>query len=301
MDNNQHRIVVGVASREESSAAVRFAIDETRRRHLPVRLVHVLHPALAGPDVDLMSVTRQPFLTQAHQMLENIASEVCDELGDAVPVSTQVLVGRPAGSLVNASRGSALIVLQPARMGQVQHIPTLSVTSAVAARSHLPVIAVPGGWTDSPDGPVTVGVDAERDSGPLLQAAFEEAATREAPLRVVHAWHYGAYDDIVFSEGRAQEHAAELTAKIRDELGPLMKKFSDVTVDLRVQRGRPADTLVAESARSSLLVVARHRSGSHTSHHHLGSIVRAVLHQSPCPVMIVDPDHPAEVTGDVHS
>lgn len=288
MNTELPRIIVGVAEREDSAAAVRYAVGESRRRHLPVHLVHAVHPLLAGPDSDLIAVTREPVLMRAHQVLEDVAADVRAELGADAPVTTELVVGHAAATLAQMSEGAALVVLQPERMGQQQHVPTYSITSHVAVKSHPPVVAVPADWSEPDPGLVTVGVRDAEGSAPLLTTALEEAASRGVPLRVVHAWHYGPYDDVVFAGADEQRHSDELAEQVRAELAPLAAKFSDTPVELVVHHARPADALVAESGRTSLLVVGRHRVGRRVSKH-LGSVGRAVLRASSCPVLVADP------------
>lgn len=290
MDTTQRRIVVGVAGPEDSEAAVRYAVEESGRSHLPVQLVHALHPMVFSED-NLTAVAPHPLVDRAGQLLDEIADRVRRELGPEAVVTTDLVLGHPASALVDESRGAALLVLQPERMGQPRHIPTYSVTSAVAARARMPVVAVPADWSGS-DGVVTVGVDAVGGSTPLLRAAFEEAQARHATLRVVHAWHYSPYDSVVFEGERLEAESAQLEREISSDLASLQRKFGEVPVELSVSHGRPADALVDASTRSSLIVVGRH----HTSHRlgrHLGSIVRAVLRESRCPVLVVDPADPA--------
>ncbi|WP_459976165.1 universal stress protein, partial [Nocardioides pyridinolyticus] len=136
-------------------------------------------------------------------------------------------------------------------------------------------------------GQVTVGVDALGEPAHLLTTAFREARSRGVGLRVVHAWHYSVYDDVVFPGAEARRHSDQLTDQIRAHLDPVAATFADVPVELVVRQARPADALVAESEGSALLVVGRHRTSLPVAH--LGSIGRAVLRESRCPVMIVDP------------
>ena len=284
----QSRIVVGVAEREDSAAAVRYAAAESRRRHLPVHLVHAVHPLLAGPESDLIAVTREPVLLRAHQVLEDVAADLRRELGPDAPVTTELVVGHAAAVLDARSEDADLVVLQPERMGQRQHVPTYSITSHVAAKGGAPVVAVPAAWTEPGPGPVTVGVREAEGATPLLRTAFEEAAARGVTLRVVHAWHYGPYDDVVFAGVDEQRHSDELAEQVRAELAPLAATFRDTALDLVVHHGRPADALVAESAHAGLLVVGRHRVGRRVTRH-LGSVGRALLRESACPVLVVDP------------
>ena len=305
MDTSTRRIIVGVAGRDDSAAAVRYAVAEARRHRLPVHLVHALHPLLTGADADPIAVTPQPVLQDAQRMLGEVADDVRRELGDESAVSTQLVVGHPATALVEAGAGGGSeLVLQPERMGaHHRHLPTYSVTSAVAARSRLPVVAVPSDWSakDEPGGVVTVGVDEVGSTAKLVQVAFEEAQARGATLRVVHTWRYSeAFDDIVFDGPRKDAHSAELATRLREDLEPLTAKFTGVPVDLTVRHGRPADALVEESARSDLVVVGRHRTGNRVAHH-LGSVVRAVVRESRCAVLVVDPVDAAWIAEDTRS
>lgn len=301
MDTQQLRIVVGVSGPEESAAAVRFAVEEARRRQLPVRLVHVLQPLLAGTPggVDLIGVTREPVLQWAHRMLTEVAVEA-RRLAPGVPIDIVLVAGHPISALVDEGADAAMLVLQPRDLA-VQHlVPSSSVTGSVAARSRRPVVAVPGCWSGSPDGVVAVGVGTVGGGTVLLRTAFEEAQARGTRLRVVHAWHQGGYDAVTFAGSGAMVHSAEVAAAIDRDLADLAHEFPRVPLDLVVRHGRPADVLVQESTRSALVVVGRHRTLRRETPHHLGSVARGVLHRACCPVTVVDPVNPPWVAEDTH-
>jgi nucleotide-binding universal stress UspA family protein len=61
-----------------------------------------------------------------------------------------------------------------------------------------------------------------------------------------------------------------------------------VPCSFAVRWGRPADVLVAASERSSLLVVAR-RDPHLPFGSHLGPVLRRVLREARCPVLVVEP------------
>jgi nucleotide-binding universal stress UspA family protein len=78
-------------------------------------------------------------------------------------------------------------------------------------------------------------------------------------------------------------------AEIQAALDGLAEDLSDVPVQVAAQRGYAADVLLDASRASDLLVMGRHDPllpmGSH-----LGPIVRAVLREARCPVLLVDPE-----------
>lgn len=293
---NKHTIMVGVAGREESDAAVRYATSDAQLRGLPVQVVHVIHPMLVDPSGDAAPamLNTEPTWRAGSELLDETADRIRRQLGPEPQVTTRLIIGHPASALAEAGGEAAVIVLQPERMGRHRHVPTYSVTNAVAARSRRPVVAVPARWDQSaPAGVVTVGVDAADESAQLVQAAFEEAQSRSASLRVLHTWHYSdAYDDVVFPGSEKDAHSAALSVDLRTQLGPLADKFTDVPLDLDVRHGRAADELLRESTHSDLMIVGRHRTRRRHDGRHLGSIVRAVLRESRCPVMIVNPAAP---------
>jgi nucleotide-binding universal stress UspA family protein len=191
--------------------------------------------------------------------------------------------------LVRAARGARIMVVQRRRRGW-RRVVTMSTSNGVAAHAPTPVVVVPSEWTpeEAQSDVVVVGVEDALTAPRLLETALQEAERREGRLRVVHAWHYSdAYDDVVFAGEAAAVHAKELESDLDRDLAPILRRHADVPVELVVRHARPAEALTLESESADLLVLGRHRPLLGWGPH-LGSVVRAVLRESACPVLVVD-------------
>lgn len=138
-----------------------------------------------------------------------------------------------------------------------------------------------------------VGIDGSEEAEDALRWAFDEAGMRQASLEVVHAWsfpavaitHYGgAALPVIAPEdvGRAAaETAQETVAKV-------IGNAPAVPVTTTVERGHPAEVLVAAAKGADLLVVGSRGRGGFAGML-LGSVSTHVLHHAPCPVVLVRP------------
>lgn len=278
LDTTPRKILVGVTGDEDVQAALGFAVAEARRRGAGVHLIHVVHPVVLAPDGVPITVEEHAVRKYGRKALDDASLALEHELGDDQPVSTELAHGPVTRVLVDTAEHAGLVVLQHQRSGRPGWVPTLSTTNRVAALSPVPVVAVPAGWSESPERQlVTAGVHDPRGSLEIVRAALEEARVRGAKLRLLHAWHHSD---------------AEQTQTMADTVAPLLADYPDVETEVVARRARAAQALVEESEQAALLVVGRHR---HTIPlgPHLGSVVRAVLRHAACPVMVVDPLDPS--------
>ncbi len=92
----------------------------------------------------------------------------------------------------------------------------------------------------------------------------------------------------MFEGAGRRAHEERLRRDVDAALEPLVADYPDVPVEVVVAHSRPADRVVAESAWAGLVVLGRHRASLPWGPH-LGSVVRAVLREAQCPVLVVDP------------
>lgn len=279
-------LVVGVTGAGQNTSALGWAAGEATREGCGVVLVHAAHQTLPPPPPSVL-LTYAALEDVGDQIAKEVAEEFVALAGDAVPCTASSRRGGPVDVLVDLSGDARLVVLQHRDLSRLARIAVASTAHGVAARARCPVVSVPEHWS-APDGTtrVTVGVHEEGAPLPVLEAAFAAAHARGVPLRVVHAWRLdGGYEDIVsataIAEWRAQQR--ESLAGAVQEVGA---RHPDVPVELEVRYERPADVLVEQSAQSDLLVLGR------SSHHRplpsrLGSVVRTLIRESRCPVMVV--------------
>lgn len=106
--------------------------------------------------------------------------------------------------------------------------------------------------------------------------------------RVVHTWYFnGGYDDLVFAGEVGKARQAEVERMLADDLAPTLGEHPQTPVDIVVRHAHAADAITAESDQAGVVVLGRHRSSVPWGPH-LGSVVRAVLREATCPVIVVD-------------
>jgi nucleotide-binding universal stress UspA family protein len=184
-------IVVGVDGSPSALHAVRRAAGEAARHGAPLRLVHVCylmpvrHPRQVAPPPEY----HDAFLEQGRHWLAE-AADAARRAAPDVAVGTDLVDGIAADVLVRESAPARLVVLGTRGLGGFRGLLVGSVSVAVAAHGHCPVVVVhdPPGGTPREDGPVVVGVDGSPLSDAAIEFAFSAAAARRVPLVAVHSW-----------------------------------------------------------------------------------------------------------------
>ncbi len=289
LETEPRKILLGVGD-EDVAGALAYATAEARRRDVGVHVLHAVPGMGVGSDPTAMVVEGDALCAQGGRTLGAVAQRLERELGE-LPVSTELHTGPVVSAITGASRHAGVVVLQRQRMGRPGRIPTLSVTNAVAAHAEVPVVAVPAGWQPDPerDRVVVAGLGDVEVSADVVRTALEEAGRRAGRVRLLHAWHHSdSYDDLVFAGPAGHAHEARVRRDLEAALAPLLAERPGVPVELVPVHARPADALVAESRTAGVVVLGRHRSSVPWGPH-LGSVVRAVLRESACPVLVVDP------------
>lgn len=288
-------IVVSVP-RGDLDAALRFAASEAAIHHCPVRLVHAYEP---GPSLSGPPVTQ----AGAAGVLQDAVRHAEQMLGPDVEVTGMLVRGPCVESVLDASAEARVVVLQRRDLLHLIRALTRSLDGAAVRRAPIPLVCVPPGWAppEPDDRPVTVGVDAPEHSTDLLRASVALAHERGAPLRVLHTWSFPKpYDDAVLLRvGREWEAWAR--EDIENVLRPLHAGLG-VSVDIDVHHGPPLPALLDAAATSRLVVLGRH--GIHRAlGSRLGPVTRAVLHDAPCPVVLLPTtSHPIDpVAADLAS
>ena len=285
MKTASNAIVVAVGP-DGADSALRFALDEARLRHCPVHLVHVLQitsgEAYAGVYEGALEAAQTTLATALDR-----AAELAE--GDVAVTGEVVDTGWVVGDLAHHTGDAALLVLQRRPLGRLHRLLTGSVTRGVAGRAHVPVVAVPAGWTHDELRPrvVTVAVQDPDGAPALVRTALEEAQARRAAVVVLHAWWFAPGPDAhVVDPAFSFEWSGHARHDLEGVLEPLRREFPLVELSLAVRHAPPVDTLLSATESSDLMVLGRH-------HHllplgsHLGPVARGVLARSACPVMLV--------------
>ncbi|MEU6255817.1 universal stress protein [Streptomyces sp. NPDC047043] len=276
-------VVVGLDGSPESLAAADWAAGEALRRGLPLRLVHAWEGL--SPDASPLPELEAPRY-RARRILRGAVDRI-EERRPQVRLSAEQIARPAADALVEAGAEGELLVLGSRAFSGFGGFMAGSVALAVVARATRPVVLVRDTGTaeaehvldedgrpstHTPYRDVVVGVDTAQACPELLAFAFDSAALRSAPLRVVHAWHV--------------HHAQAAEQALDAALRPWREKYPTVQVRKLVDNGRPAQHLLDAAQDAGLLIVGRRIRpavlGTHT-----GSVTHAVMHHAHCPVAIV--------------
>lgn len=268
------RIAVGVDGSEESAAAVDWAADEAALRGAELRLVNASlwqeHAVVAvRPARDVRAQRARDLLAAMNERARSRRS--------GIAVSEEEVEDAPATVLVSASRDAEMVVLGSLGLGTTAGFTAGSVGQEVAAGAHGPVVLVRGSAPQR-GGRVVVGVDLRSAGEEPLRFAFDFAARRSVPLRVVHTWHLTPL----------HPHKEEGTEAAREALSeavrPHRERFPNVEVEVEARAGRAAVHLAEEAAGAGIVVVGRRTAARGN---HLGATAHAMIHHAACPVAVV--------------
>ncbi|MGW3352395.1 universal stress protein [Nonomuraea rubra] len=277
-------IIVGVDGSVASRAAVEWAAGDAARRHVPLRIVHVVDtswyqvgkpPGAALPDT-LLRGGRQ-VLTEAEALAR--------ERQPAVEATTELVTGNPADVLRERAGDAAELVTGSRGLGGFAGALVGSVSMHLAGHVHCPVVVVHAAHLPA-QGEVVVGVDDSPECEPALAFAYEEAELRGATLRAVHAWQLPVHAYAPDLDFDMDEVRAARLQVVRDRLKTLGRDHPRVSVVEDVRSAHPVDALIEAAERADLVVVGSHGRGALGSAL-LGSVSRNVLQHARCPVAVV--------------
>ena len=283
-------IAVGVDGSTDAVRAMDFAVQEAKRQHCGLRVVHAAHDARSvTPMLPLLS--SETLQGVGRRFVTEAIAEADRMSGGQVETEAVVRTDSAVSALVDSSKDARLVVLGHRKTGGVGRILTHFTTLGVAARARCPVLSVPATWRRDKDfGVVVAGIDGSSASREVLTVAFAAAAARQATLRVVHAWRVPlAYDDVLEPVGAEEERRTQSEPVISEILAGWRTDYPDVPVEIDLRYQRTADALVDASAAADLLVIGRHGQAGRMSGlpgMPLGSIARTLLHHAHCPVEI---------------
>lgn len=278
-------VVVGVDGSKANTAAVEWAAHEAAETGVDLVLLSALDMQEHRPPWYSVSEHEQ----RVHAMLDDVAAQVAPVLARE-RIDTEAVDGSPVEALLERAGDARLLVLGKRGLGAVSRLLVGSTSLAVAGRAPVPVVIVPDAWT--PNGharrPIVVGVDPYRAHQPVLRLAFRRAERLDVPLVAVHGWEVPAgllMDGPEVAESVVQ-WKNEARAAFDRVVGEWERRFPHVRLSTVRSDLHPATAVLEASERAQLVVLGRHV----TSRFHgfgFGSVTRAVLHYSECPVLVV--------------
>ena len=266
-------IVVGFDGTEPSFVALDWAAQRAARRPTRVEIVTVdALDLFADGVVDVA-------LADAELRVKDIAADA--------EVTSRSVSGRMPDALARAAAEADLLVIGAHRHRPVRAALTGWRPLRTVSRSAVPVVVVPGDWTD-PDGPVLVGVDEDDSSSAAVTLAAAEASDAGVGLTLLHAWQMPVPTmdgSIALLPSPIQEKAAHrrILTRVSEQV---LSQHPGLRVDWILARENPSTALLMETRRSSLLVLGSHRRGL-LAGAFLGSVGQDALVESRIPVCVV--------------
>jgi nucleotide-binding universal stress UspA family protein len=290
-DNSRHAFLAAVTMAKEHNCSIRvvgaYSVPVIPHRHAP-KISDDRHRSIGHSTQDL---------------LEEYAAEAREAGVDA---SAQAIEGDAGEVLAEASRYSRLAVVGKRGRNRLASRLLGTVSGALAARSHCPVLVVPlpdaglsegAPGTEDAQGPsseaqqtqpgfeneIVVGIDRDSSALPVAEVAARAAELRGRRLAFVSA----VPADAGSSRGAAADgdyrayadHLDEVTQAVTESSGGLISR-------LQLVEGSAADVLL-DAARSAALIVMGNRGRGGLAGRLLGSVSRSVLNQAGSPVLIV--------------
>ncbi|MFF0486614.1 universal stress protein [Streptomyces sp. NPDC004435] len=278
------QIAVGVNGTGGSLAAVDWAVKEAASRGAALQLVNASlwqehQVAAVRRPRDVMAELARDILEQARDRARTAHPEVDTSVEETVDAPSRLLLARAADA--------ELLVLGSHRTADGSGFLSGHVAQEVLAAAERPVVLVREDDGADATGPVVVGLDVERPADEVLDFAFDFAARRELPLRIVSAWHSvfpHHHTDSDVSEARDRIRAAVSVAVSRHRT-----RHAHLDISEDVVHERPAHALLAAASDAGLLVVGRRVRHAPTGSR-VGATTQTALHHAACPVAVVS--HP---------
>ncbi|MFW0109347.1 universal stress protein [Rothia sp. P13129] len=289
-------IVVGIDGSEQSYGALRWAVNEARRRGTPVRLVTAYSlPIFTGTgfEAGYSVVDEQALREGVAQILDEAYSRV-DTTG--VELRATVETGDATAILVELSKRAELVVVGSRSHGSFLGRLLGTVSVSLPAHSHCPLVAVPASYSENLQStsldadakkPIVVGSDGSAQARVAMLKAAEEAQRRGVKLTLVNAlapytgalnWVPAAVDfEAMYREiAQLQRKAAQW----------LRRYFPRLEIEFKLVDGSPVQVLLEAGEDAGMVVVGTRGRGGLVGMI-LGSTSHGVLHHAKRPVMIV--------------
>ncbi|MEU0559296.1 universal stress protein [Dactylosporangium sp. NPDC006015] len=278
-------VLVGLDDADDELVAVRAGAVEARLRDQPLHLFS----AFAPPPPDALPEARwQPRDEALARMMRAVALA-----GRSIDVDARMVCGDLAGAMVAQAPHASLVVLASAAARPDSD----SEACSVARSSAVPVLVVPA-RPATQDAPVTAGLAGGAASDAVLEFAFDEAARRGVPLRVVHlsdaatARHWHRSDFLAGlsvpappSIGLTPTDLAERL--LAEALAGWPARFPDVPIERCIVHGPDVEHGIAALTRDACMMVVAARSRLETGARILGPVTGGLLRDAGCPVAVV--------------
>jgi len=289
-------IVVGYDGSPGARLALDWAVETAKRDDRQLTLLHcvglTMTPTFRAYDPGIQAHVYDEMSRSVLAEAIDIATKTLDRK-DVHPLS---LIGGAAAELVGISSRADLVVTGSRGHGAVSGGLLGSTSYAVTAHAHCPAVVVRGPSVihAGPSRPVVVAFDDSKNSHKALEAAVQIAAAGEASLHVVAVDNVGGLeawpetDTILGREEMIDQMHLHVGQVLRDVADDARRGHPGLDVQTAVLGGGagPAIAAYAVDMKAGLVVMGSRGHGGFTGML-LGSVSHRVVHDAPCPVMVI--------------
>lgn len=266
-------VIVGVDGSAVANDALRFAADEAERRGARLVIAHAGAARTSGEPADELRTSGGDLPTES--------VEIATAGHPDLPCETVVRSGDPARVLIELSADADLVVVGTHRTGRTQGFVLGSMSQQVAGQARCPVVAV-SGPAPSATGPVVLGASGSVGGLAALRFACEEARRRGTIVHCLRA----------IDESTVPAHGLHAGREIAEQTieylsGVAAVEYPGVPFVGELCLSGPFGAL-EDAAREASLVVLGTRQLDGEVLPHLGPIGSWLLHQTRCPLVIVN-------------
>lgn len=270
-------VVVGVDGSPVANDALRFAADEAERRCASLVIAH------AGAERTSGEPTYELRASGAELPTESV--EIATAGHPGLSCETVVRSGDPARLLIELSADAELVVVGTHRTGRTHGFVLGSVSQQVAGQARCPVVAVSGPVPPA-TGPIVLGASGSVGGLAALRFACEEARRRGTIVHCLRA----------IDESTVPAHGLHAAREIAEQTleylsGVAAVEYPGVPFVGKLCLSGPFGAL-EDAAREAALVVLGTRQLDGEVLPHLGPIGTWLLHQTRCPLVIVNQADP---------
>lgn len=278
-------VVVGIQARSEREPALDFALEEARRRELPLLVVHTYgtSPDAGREDHRSLQCTAEAALVRSRARVDT---------SHAVHSRVTVLQSDPISALLRLSREASLLVVGRRDRGASERAALGSVSNACVRRSLAPVTLVPSQTWIQHDRWLTSRVLVALDGSPCSLSALVWAVGQ------AREWQCSLSPVVVSSATGEPPESLDWYGRAQDALHRLVTAAEGDDLDVRPHylAGKASDALLGLLDPADLLVMGS-RGRPTLQSMLLGSTSVAVSERAPCPVVIVRADEVRRTTA----
>lgn len=278
-------IVVGIDGSKAAIRAALWAVDEAVSRDIPLRLLYAIEP----DDVQQTPPGRAACKLAIAENAVRYAFVAIEATDKPVKIEVEIAQERAIGSLLRASESAEMVCIGAVGVHHFRRERMGSTAAALVGSGHCPLAIVrdQGHRDERRPHSIVVETRGSAQDDVLLGVAIAEARLRNAPLKVISSGQTG--DNEIGDEDAAGHNDRRADANSVRRPAHWSRCHPELEVESLQVRGSLLD-YVAENSGSVQLVVVGARDVADVEQL-VGPMSNAVLHNSECSVLIVDPQH----------